>query len=302
MEVVAIGGMLSLLPIILALILAFKTKEAVFSLLFGCVVGVLLAGYDPATGMSKLFQGALGNGDFIWVAMIEVSIGVMIAFYMKAGVIGVFADRASSVIKTRRSASGLGWCLGIFIFFSDYFSPLFAGPIARPLTDKYRVSREMLAYQLDSGSAPVCTLVPISGWAVYIAGLLKGYGPIVDANYGMSAFIASIPYNFYGWLALIMCGLIAFQIIPNFGPMKAAEKRALEEGKVYGDNATPLTGKEMEEIELRPGKTPSLLLFLFAPVGIVVAIALGTFFTLGSTKILEAFFDAVVFKAAGLSI
>ena len=91
MNVVAIGGMLSLLPIILALILAFKTKEAVFSLLFGCVVGVLLASYNPTTGMSQLFQSALGNGDFIWVAMIEVSIGVMIAFYMKAGVIGAFA-------------------------------------------------------------------------------------------------------------------------------------------------------------------------------------------------------------------
>ena len=302
MNVVAIGGMLSLLPIILALILAFKTKEAVFSLLFGCVVGVLLASYNPTTGMSQLFQSALGNGDFIWVAMIEVSIGVMIAFYMKAGVIGAFADSASHFIKTRRGASGLGWCLGVLIFFSDYFSPLFAGPIARPLTDKYKISREMLAYQLDSGSAPVCTLIPISGWAVYIAGLLKGYGPIVDANHGMSVFIASIPYNFYGWLAILLCGLIAFQIIPNFGPMKAAEKRALEEGKVYGDYATPLTGKEMEDIELRAGKTPSLLFFLFVPVAIVVVIALGTFFVLGSTKILEAFFAAVAYQAIALCI
>ncbi|MFC1555107.1 transporter, partial [candidate division KSB1 bacterium] len=103
---------------------------------------------------------------------------------------------ASKRIRSRRSASGFGWLLGMFVFFSDYFSPLFAGPIAKPLTDKYKISREMLAYLLDSGSAPICTLIPLSGWAVYISGLLNGHGPITSANEGLSVFILSIPYNF----------------------------------------------------------------------------------------------------------
>ncbi|HCD71807.1 MAG TPA: transporter, partial [Thermovirga lienii] len=203
---IAAKGALSLVPVILALILAFRTKDAVFSLLIGCIVGVVIAGFDPATGLSKLFQKALGNGDFIWVVMIEIAVGIMVAFYLRAGVIASFAEWASTKIKSRRAASGFGWLLGIFIFFSDYFSPLFSGPIARPLTDKYKVSREMLAYLLDSGSAPVCTLVPLTGWAVYIAGLLKGYGPIQDVNEGMAVFIKSIPYNFYGWFAVILAG------------------------------------------------------------------------------------------------
>ncbi len=298
---IAAKGALSLLPVVLALGLAFKTKDAVFSLLIGCIVGVVIAGCDPATGLSKLFQSALGNADFIWVMMIEVAVGIMVAFYLRAGVIAAFAEKAGEKVKTRRAASGFGWLLGIFIFFSDYFSPLFSGPIARPLTDKHRVSREMLAYLLDSGSAPVCTLVPLTGWAVYIAGLLKGYGPIVDAEQGMKVFIQAIPYNFYGWFAVILAGLIAFGIVPNFGPMKKAEERALKEGKVLRDGATPLTGEEMDLIQPLEGKATNLTAFLFIPVLIVIAVALGTFLILGSTKILEAFFTAVIYQAVAMA-
>lgn len=302
MQGIAEKGIISLLPVVLTLVLAFTTKDAIISLIIGCICGVMIAGFDPATGLSKLFQHALGNEDFIWVVMIEIAIGIMIAFYLKAGVISAFAEVASKKIKTRRAASGFGWLLGVFIFFSDYFSPLFSGPIARPLTDKHKVSREMLAYELDSGSAPVCTIIPLSAWAVYIAGLLKGYGPIVNAEIGMQTFISSIPFNFYGIFAVALAGLIAYQVIPNFGPMKKAEERALKEGKVIRDGATPLTGVEMDEITPAEGKKPNLFIYLFIPVLIVIGIALGTFLILHSTKTLEAFFAAVMYQAVALTI
>lgn len=178
MEIQASMGALSLVPVGLALVLAFWTRDAVFSLLVGCMVGGVVAGMDPATGLAEIFQGALGNEDFIWVMMIEVFVGIMIAFYMRAGVIEAFSEWATDRIHTRRRAKGFGWGMGLFVFFSDYFSPLFAGPIAKPLTDRHRVSREMLAYLLDSGSAPVATLLPFTAWAVYIGGLLQGYGPV----------------------------------------------------------------------------------------------------------------------------
>ncbi len=295
-------GFISLLPIIIALILAFITKDAAFSLLIGCIVGVIISGLDPATGLSNLFQQALGNHDFIWVMMIEVAVGILIAFYMRAGVIAAFSEWSSDKIRTRRAASAFGWFMGIFVFFSDYFSPLFSGPIAKPLTDKHKVSREMLAYLLDSGSAPVCTLIPLSAWAVYIAGILKGYGPIATVEDGMNAFIQSIPYNFYGWFAVIFSGLIAYQIIPNFGPMRNAELRAKNEGKVLRDGATPLTGEEMDLIRPLTGKRTNIIVYLVVPVLIVIGIALGTFFILNSTKILEAFFAAVIYQAIAMSI
>ncbi len=295
-------GLLSLLPVVLALVLAFVTKDAVLSLIVGCVVGVVLAGYDPATGLAILFRQALGNGDFAWVMMIEVAVGLLIAFYMRAGVISAFAAWASRKIRTRRGASGFGWLLGIVVFFSDYFSPLFSGPIAKPLTDKHKVSREMLAYVLDSGSAPVCTLIPLSGWAVYMAGLLRGYGPITSVEDGISVFIRSIPYNFYGWLAVIMAGLIAFGVVPNFGPMRRAERRAREEGKVLRDGARPLAGEELETIRPREGKTPNLLVYFQVPSLLIVGIAVGTFFVLGTTKTLEAFIAAVLYLAVAMSV
>ncbi|MBN2354692.1 transporter, partial [candidate division KSB1 bacterium] len=263
-------GFLSLLPIVLALVLTFITRDAVFSLLIGCAVGTVISGMDPASGLAALFQNALGNRDFIWVMMIEVAVGIMIAFYLRAGVISGFTELASRKIKTRRSAAGFAWLMGIFVFFSDYFSPLFSGPIAKPLTDKYKVSREMLAYLLDSGSGPVCTIVPLSGWAVFIAGLLKGYGSITTAEDGMAVFIQAIPFNFYGWLAVIFAGLVAFQIIPNFGAMRRAEYRAQNEGKLLRDGAVPLTGDDFELIEPVEKDKTNLLIYLFVPVFIII--------------------------------
>jgi Na+/H+ antiporter NhaC len=293
---------LSLLPVILALALAFITKDAVLSLIAGCVVGVVLAGYDPATGLARLFREALGNEDFVWVMMIEVAVGILIAFYMRAGVISGFAEWASGRIRSRRAATGFGWLMGICIFFSDYFSPLFSGPIAKPLTDKHKVSREMLAYLLDSGSAPVCTLIPLSGWAVYIAGLLKGYGPITSAEEGMTVFVSSVPYNFYGWAAVALAGLIAFQLLPNFGPMRRAERRAEEHGQVLRPGARPLTGEEIDAIKPREGAKSNLLIYFVAPIVLIVSVALGTFLVLKTARILEAFFAAVMYLAVVMSI
>lgn len=295
-------GAWSLAPVVVALLLAFWTRNAAFSLLVGCVVGAIIAGPDPVSGLVVTFQQALGNADFVWVMMIEVAVGVMIAFYLRAGVIAAFADWASRRIHTRRSAKGFAWGLGLFIFFSDYFSPLFSGPIARPLTDRQRVSREMLAYLLDSGSAPVAVLVPLSAWAVYVAGLLRGYGPIDTVEAGMAVFVQAIPYNFYGWIAVALAGIVAFELVPDFGPMRAAERRARVEGKLVRDGGTPLTGEELDQIQTREGARPLLLPYLGAPVTIVLGTAVGTFALTGSAKILEAFLVAVCYQAVAMAV
>ena len=288
-------GILSLLPVIVALILAFYTRNAIFSLLIGCIIGVVLPGHNPVTGFTTLTMDALGNRDFIWVMMIEITVGIMIALYMRVGVIDAFTKLALLKIKSRKSTLGFTWLMGIFIFFSDYFSPLFCGPICRPVTDKYKVSREMLSYLLDSGSGPVCTIVPLSGWSVFIAALLVGYGPIDSVEKGMQLFISAIPLNFYGWIAVTLAGLFAFQLIPHFGPMRKAELRAINEGKVLRDGATPLTGEEFNLIATIEGKRPNLVVYLFVPVLIIVLIALTTFFVIGSSKILEAFLCAATY-------
>ncbi|MFC1558016.1 Na+/H+ antiporter NhaC family protein [candidate division KSB1 bacterium] len=302
MNIAADYKILSLLPILTALILSFITKDAVFSLLIGCIIGVIICGLDPATGLSQLFTQSLGNSDFMWVMMIEIAIGILIAFYMRAGVISALTEWASDKIRKRRTVSGFGWLMGLFVFFSDYFSPLFAGPIIKPLTDKHKISREMLAYLLDSGSSPVCTIIPLSAWAVYIAGLLKGYGPIATVEDGMNVFLNSIPYNFYGWFAVIFAGFIGYQLIPNFGPMKKAELRAEKEGKVIRPGSTPLTGEEFDFIKPLEGKKTNLIIYLTIPALIIICTAVGTFIIDKNAKILEAFFAAVMYLAAAMTI
>ncbi|MGD8322307.1 MAG: Na+/H+ antiporter NhaC family protein [Gemmatimonadota bacterium] len=294
-------GALSLLPVVLALVLAFWTKNAQFSLLVGIVVGGVLAGLDPATGLARTFQESLGTSDFVWVMMIEVAVGVMIAFYLRSGVIAALAEWAGRKIRTRKATAGFAWGMGLFVFFSDYFSPLFAGPIARPLTDRRRISREMLAYLLDSGSAPVAALIPASAWAVYVASLMKGYGEIRTVQDGVAVFTRAVPFDFYGWIAVLVAGGVAFGLIPTFGPMRRAETRALKEGKVLRDGAVPLVGEELAAIEPVPGARTNLPVYLVVPVLIILGVALGTFAATGTARILEAFISAVLYQTVAMS-
>ena len=195
-----------------------------------------------------------------------------------------------------KGAQVLAWLLGIFIFFSDYFSPLYVGTVMRNITDKARVSREKLAYICDSTSAPVCTIIPFSSWGVYVAGLLVGIGAFTDKNIAMNAIVRMVPFNFYGILSVIMVGVIAIGIIPDFGPMGKAEKRTRETGKVMNDNARPLLGKELSEIKPNEGIKPNLFLNFFAPALIIISITLGTYIINGSAKTLEGFVAAVAFQ------
>lgn len=295
-------GILSLLPALIALILSFISRDAVFSLLIGVLVGIIITGQNILFGFTGLAQEALGNADFIWVLSIEVFVGIMIAYFQKSGAIKAFSEKIQRKSIKARGAQVIAWLLGIFIFFSDYFSPLYVGTVMRNITDKARVSREKLAYICDSTSAPVCTVIPFSSWGVYMAGLLVGIGIFTDRNIAMNAVVKMVPFNFYGMFSVIMVGLIAFGVIPDFGPMAKAEKRARETGKVIGDEAKPLLGKEIEEIQPKEGIKPSLFINFLAPALIIIGITLGTYIVTGSAKTLEGFVAAVAFQFVSMLI
>lgn len=302
MEQAANYGILSLLPALVALILAFVTREAVFSLLIGVTVGVLITGQNILFGFTGLLQSALGNADFIWVISIEVFVGIMIAFFQKSGAIQSFTRILDLRNITAKGAQIIAWLLGIFIFFSDYFSPLYVGTVMRSITDKARVSREKLAYICDSTSAPVCTIVPFSSWGVYVAGLLVGIGAFADKNIATEAVIRMVPFNFYGIIAIVLVGLIAMKIVPEYGPMKAAEKRTMETGKVMNDDAKPLLGRELSDIQPKEGIKPNLFINFFAPAIIIISVTVGTYIVMGSAKTLEGFVLAVAFQFVAMLV
>lgn len=199
----------------------------------------------------------------------------------------MFTARAGEWATSRKQVSVLGWGLGLFIFFSDYFSPLFVGPVMRDLTDKYRISREKLAYIADSTSAPLVLLMPFSGWAAYLMGL-------VAAEHDASAlFLRSIPFNFYAYLAVIMVLLISLGILPEFGPMRAAERRAIETGKVLRDGAVPMMGRDLTSLEPSDSKRTGLFANFVLPVVIIVTTNISSFVIRGSAAVLESFMLAV---------
>jgi Na+/H+ antiporter NhaC len=285
-------GWLSLIPALLAVILAFITREPIASLGIACMAGVLLMG-GGLVEFPELLVRSLGTRDFIWICMIELCIGVLVAFYQRSGAVKMFTQMASSWAKSRKKIHILGWVLGMFIFFSDYFSPLFVGPVMRNMTDRARISREKLAYICDSTSAPMTILAPITGWAVYISGLLIGIGPIVDRKVAMSTFVKSIPFNFYSFLTIIMVGLISFRWIPDFGPMRRAEQRALKTGQVLREGASSMMSSELTDLPVSTSGRPNIWLNFFTPVLIVITYNIVSFIITGQARVLRSFMLAV---------
>ncbi len=281
-------GALSLLPAAIAIILAFTTRNTIFSLAAACLIGVLVAG-EGLLGFPNLLKNALGTTAFSWIFLLELFIGITIAFFQRTGAIANFSRWVESLSLTRVRVQLIAWVMGMFVFFSDYFSPLFVGATMRDLSDRYRISREKLAYIADSTSAPVSVLVPVTGWAVFIAGLLIGMGPVTDPAEAMGVFVHSIPYNFYAILAVLMVGLIAGRVIPDFGPMAGAEQRTIETGKVFRDGAEPLMGEELTEIKIYPGIQTSLFWNFVLPVVVVIGVGVGTFVVTSSALTMEAF-------------
>ncbi len=293
MEEAANLGIISLAPAAIAIILAFVTRNTVFSLAVACFIGILLSG-EGLMGFPTLLKESLGTTSFSWIFLLELFIGVLIAFFQRSGAIQNFTRVIDKRNFSRVKVQVVSWFMGMFVFFSDYFSPLFVGSTMRGLSDKNKISREKLAYIADSTSAPVSVLVPITGWAVFISGLLIGIGPVTDETEAMKVFIQAIPFNLYAILSVIFVGLLALRIVPEFGPMKKAEKRALEEGKVLRDGADPLMGEELTETPPYKGVKTNVFLNFILPVLIVITIAVGTFITLKSAKTMEAFLAASV--------
>ena len=296
-------GILSLAPALIAVILAFITREALFSILCGVLVGLLITGQDLLFGFTGLIQSALGNADYIWVIGIEVFIGIMVAFFQKSGAISAVANKLNEKLHiTPKIAQVMGAALGVLIFFSDYFSPLFVGNVMRPITDKAKVSREKLAWLCDCTSAPVCITLPFSAWGVYVAGLVVGFGTFATAEAGQNAVIHASVFQLYGILTIVMIFLVALGFIPDFGPMKKAEERARTTGKVIADGSTPMLSNELDNIKPKEGFKPNIVLHFLIPAIIIICTTIGTYVVMGSAKTLEAFVLAVTYQAIVLLI
>ncbi|MBI9106808.1 MAG: hypothetical protein JEZ04_08680 [Spirochaetales bacterium] len=261
-------GILTILPSAFLLFYIFWTKRILESLVLGSIFGFILA---YKTGFFWPWSDALLetmiDEDIGWLFIVCGLMGSLIALIERAGGAYAFGNFVARRAKTEKGTLLWSWLLGVVIFIDDYLNSLTVGSSMAPCTDKHNVPREMLAYVVDSTAAPVCLLVPISTWAIFIGSLIEQQGLAADGD-GLKYFIGSIPYNFYAWAAALIVPLVIIGVIPIFGPMKGAYKRAKETGQLAPDGS--------EKIDIRGGKevtipeNPKLMNF-FVPIIVLVA-------------------------------
>jgi Na+/H+ antiporter NhaC len=274
----------SVLPPVLAIALAIGTRQVIPSLFAGIWIGfTLLHGFNPLTGVTASLDGIIsvfGDPGDARVLVFTLIIGALIATIEHSGGVRGFVH----FLETRRwvhtgfRAQILAWVTGIVIFIESNITLLVAGSVSRPLFDRYKVSREKLAYIIDATSAPVCVMIPLNAWGAVIIGLIASAG----VENPLATFIASIPYNFYAITAILLAAVVIWKDI-NIGPMKAAEERT-KKGQILWPGAAPMV--ELSETTEDGSKPPSAALMVVPILAMILMMPVGLYVT-GDGTIIE---------------
>lgn len=270
---------LSILPPIFAIILALITKQVYISLFIGIWLGwTILSEFNPLLGLVNSIDAIINvfkEPANTRVIIFSALVGALIALTQRSGGVQGFINLVSrrSFINSRRKAQIFAWAIGMSIFVESSITCLVTGTVSRPIFDKFKISREKLAYICDSTSAPVCIMIPLNAWGAYVIGLLTQVG----VKNEIQLFISALPFNFYAIFAILLVlfiGLTGF----DFGPMKKAELRAIHEGKVIADGAMPLIADEVINISPKSDANPKarnmiipiLTMILMMPIGLYI--------------------------------
>lgn len=278
------GTWWSLVPPVLAITLAFITKEVYISLFCGVLLGALFTtGFHPWNTFDCLVTTMTGSMD-LGIVIFDVLLGMIIVLMAKSGGSAAYGNWATQKIKSKKSALLATTGLGCLIFVDDYFNCLTVGSVMRPVTDKFKVSRAKLAYIIDATAAPICIIAPVSSWAAAV----NSYVPEESSMTGFQLFLSTIPFNLYALLTLLMVVLVIVWKL-DFGKMGKHEKNA-ENGDLFTTGADEF--KDMEETDkvVNPnGKVMDLIL----PVAVLIASAIFamvyTGFLSGATNVIDAF-------------
>lgn len=220
-------GILSILPPIIAIVLALITKEVISSLLIGILVGTFTyafsSGLGVMGGVTTTFNlMSTKIGDNATMIMFLSLLGVLVVLVTAAGGSQAYGEWAATKIKNKTMSQLATALLGVIIFVDDYFNCLTVGTVMRPVTDKYRVARAKLAYLIDSTAAPVCIIAPVSSWAAAVGSTLAT-AKVFESD--LLAFIATIPFNLYAILTIVMVVVMA-TTNKSYGPMRNLERKA----------------------------------------------------------------------------
>ena len=280
---VFIGTAWSLLPPIIAIVLAFITKEVYSSLFIGIISGALLyCQFSPWDSFASIFTIMTENID-LNILIFLVMLGMIVILMQRSGGSAAYGRWAGTKIKNKKMALLATTFLGILIFVDDYFNCLTVGSVMRPVTDKYKVSRAKLAYIIDATAAPVCIIAPISSWAAAV----NSYVPEDAGINGLQLFISTIPFNLYALITLFMVIYTSARGI-DFGAMKVHEDNAVKNGDLFTDHKDDF--QSSEEVKENPnGRVMDLVLPTIMLIVAAVGAMMYTGFSEGATNIQEAF-------------
>lgn len=268
----------SVLPPMLAIVLAIASRQVYLSLAGGLWLGwTILNSWNPVVGMGAAIQGTVSvfqdEGD-TQVILFTLIVGALIATVEASGGVRGFVTYLESRkwVTSAREAQLLAWAAGVVIFIESNITVLVAGAVARPLCDRYRCSREKLAYIIDSTSAPICILIPLNAWGAYNLGLLGALG----VKNPLSVFLEAVALNFYAIIAVLLT-LATILCDWDIGPMRKAQERT-RKGSLLWPDSTPMIDDEVlaprpnDRIPPRPLNMflPILAMVLFMPIGLFV--------------------------------
>ena len=260
----------SLVPPLVAIVLALITKEVYSSLFVGIVVGSLFYNQFDVVGtvVTSVESGLIAAvSDTAGIFVFLVVLGVIVALINKSGASAAFGAWAEKNIKSRAGAMLATLALGVLIFIDDYFNCLTVGGVMRPVTDAQKISRAKLAYIIDATAAPICMIAPISSWAAavseYTVGVTDASGNAISS---LALFCKAIPYNFYSLLTFVF--IIAIVLMKfDFGPMKLHEENALK-----GDLFTSGTVEDGDDSEVK-GNPKGKVIDLFVPIVSLIVVS-----------------------------
>ena len=299
-------GAMTLIPPLVAIILAFVTRNVIFSLFMGIFTGTFMVNitganifatfFNALVDMSSKMVGSLADSWNAGIVLQVLTIGGMIAVITKMGGPRAIAIKLAARAKTPATAQLYTWVMGFFIFFDDYANSLVVGPIMRPVTDKLKVAREKLAFIIDSTAAPIAGLALISTWVGYELSLIKdAYVAIGQPEVNAFAvFVETLPYRFYNILMLAFVFFTAFTL-RDFGPMYEASKRAYEKGELTNPKTdSTLMNQENSFMMPKEGVTYSIFNAI-VPIAVLIVVSIVGFYVNGvsglegeALKIVEA--------------
>lgn len=268
-------GVFTLLPALLVIMVAIRSRRTTEALLVGCVSSYLIiaiaARSNPVPLMIDSFFSVITDYDTVWLLIVCGLFGSLIAVINAAKGTHAIANMLGKVCKSGKSTLLVSWLLGMIIFVDDYMNIMTISACTKRLADKRKVPREALAYVIDSTGAPVCVLLPFSTWAIFFAGIFYEQKEIVALGYAnaMETYIHTIPYMFYAIAAVIVVPLFILGILPKIGAMKKAYQRVAQTGRVYSENSDKLNKRTETDSDKE-----SKVIDFFVPIATMIVIQL----------------------------